>query len=182
MFGSTTVSSPIEDYGLIGDGQTIALVNRDGSVDWLCWPRFDSDACLAALLGNKEHGCWSFSAKAKVIGRSRRYEEDTLVLQTDAETKGGAYRITDFMPIRRGDLSSLVRIVEGLSGSVELDMVLKLKDVLRRLLVDVVSHPLHGLPCNRRDSRCNTIANDTAEQLVDVGGGGMHDPVRDGLG
>ncbi len=127
MFGSTTVSSPIEDYGLIGDGQTIALVNRDGSVDWLCWPRFDSDACLAALLGNEEHGCWSFSTKAKVIGRSRRYEEDTLVLQTDAETKGGAYRITDFMPIRRGDLSSLVRIVEGLSGSVELDMMLKLR-------------------------------------------------------
>ncbi len=121
------MSSPIEDYGLIGDGQTTALVNRDGSVDWLCWPRFDSDACMAALLGDDRHGCWSFSPKAKVTGRSRRYEEDTLVLQTDAEVEGGAYRITDFMPIRQGDLSALVRIVEGLSGTVALDMVLKLR-------------------------------------------------------
>ncbi len=121
------MSSPIEDYGLIGDGQTTALVNRDGSVDWLCWPRFDSDACLAALLGDDRHGYWSFSPRARVTGRSRRYEKDTLVLQTDAEAEGGAYRITDFMPIRRGDLSALVRIVEGLSGTVALDMVLKLR-------------------------------------------------------
>ena len=121
------MSSPIEDYGLIGDGQTAALVNRDGSVDWLCWPRFDSDACLAALLGTDDHGCWRFSPRARVTGRSRRYDGDTLVLQTDAETESGAYRITDFMPIRRGDLSSLVRIVEGLSGSVEFDMLLRLR-------------------------------------------------------
>ncbi len=121
------MSSPIEDYGLVGDGQTAALVNRDGSVDWLCWPRFDSDACFAALLGDERHGSWSFSPKAKVTGRSRRYEEDTLVLQTDAEVEGGAYRITDFMPMRDGDLSSLVRIVEGLSGAVALGMVLKLR-------------------------------------------------------
>ena len=121
------MSSSIEDYGLIGDGQTAALVNRDGSVDWLCWPRFDSDACFAALLGDERHGSWSFSPGAKVTGRSRRYEEDTLVLQTDAEVEGGAYRITDFMPIRDGDLSSLVRIVEGLSGAVALGMVLKLR-------------------------------------------------------
>ena len=121
------MSSPIEDYGLIGDGQTAALVNRDGSVDWLCWPRFDSDACFAALLGDERHGSWSFSPKVEVTGRSRRYEEDTLLLQTDAEVAGGAYRITDFMPIRDGDLSSLVRVVEGLSGEVGLDMVLKLR-------------------------------------------------------
>ena len=121
------MSSPIEDYGLIGDGQTVALVNRDSSVDWLCWPRFDSDACLAALLGDERHGCWSFSPKAKVMGRSRRYEEDTLILQTDAAVECGAYRVTDFMPIRDGDLSSLVRVVEGLSGTVELDMMLKLR-------------------------------------------------------
>ena len=121
------MSSPIEDYGLIGDGQTTALVNRDGSIDWLCWPRFDSDACFAALLGDERHGSWSFSPGAKVLGRSRRYEEDTLVLQTDAEVEGGAYRITDFMPMREGDLSSLVRVVEGLSGTVTLDMVLKLR-------------------------------------------------------
>jgi GH15 family glucan-1,4-alpha-glucosidase len=121
------MSSPIGDYGLIGDGQTAALVDRDGSVEWLCWPRFDSDACFAALLGDERHGFWSFAPKAQVTGRSRRYEEDTLVLQTDAEVGGGAYRITDFMPIRDGDLSSLVRIVEGLSGTVALDMVLNLR-------------------------------------------------------
>ena len=121
------MSSRIADYGLVGDGQTTALVGRDGSVDWLCWPRFDSDACFAALLGDERHGSWSFSPKAKVTGQSRRYEEDTLVLQTDAEVEGGAYRITDFMPMRDGDLSSLVRIVEGLSGEVALDMVLKLR-------------------------------------------------------
>ena len=121
------MSSRIEDYGLIGDGQTAALVSRAGSVDWLCWPRFDSDACLAALLGDDRHGCWSFDPKSRVTGRSRRYEEDTLVLQTDAETETGAYRITDFMPLRRGDLSSLVRIVEGLSGTVDLAMVLRLR-------------------------------------------------------
>ena len=121
------MSSPIEDYGLIGDGQTAALVDRDGSVDWLCWPRFDSDACFSALLGTGDNGCWRFSPRARVTGRARRYEEDTLVLQTDVEVEGGAYRITDFMPVRRGDLSSLVRIVEGLKGSVELDMVLRLR-------------------------------------------------------
>ena len=121
------MSSAIEDYGLIGDGQTTALVNRDGSVDWLCWPRFDSDACFAALLGDERHGSWSFSPKARVVERSRRYEEDTLVLQTDAACEGGSYRITDFMPLRDGDLSSLVRVVEGLDGTVDLDMMLKLR-------------------------------------------------------
>ena len=121
------MSSPIEDYGLIGDGQTAALVNRDGSIDWLCWPRFDSDACFTALLGNDDHGCWRFSPRARVTGRSRRYAGDTLVLETDTETEARSFRITDFMPIRRGDLSSLVRIVEGLSGTVELDMVLRLR-------------------------------------------------------
>ena len=89
------MSSPIEDYGLIGDGQTAALVNRDGLIDWLCWPRFDSDACFAALLGDERHGSWSFAPKSNVIGRSRRYEEDTLILQTDAEVEGGSYRVTD---------------------------------------------------------------------------------------
>ena len=121
------MSSPIEDYGLIGDGQTTALVNRDGSIDWLCWPQFDSDACFAALLGDERHGCWSLSPPTGVTGRSRRYESDTLVLQTDTETEKGAYRVTDFMPIRSGDRSSLVRIVEGLSGTVEIDMVLRLR-------------------------------------------------------
>ena len=121
------MSSPIEDYGLIGDGQTAALVNRDGSIDWLCWPRFDSDACFAALLGTDDHGCWRFSPRAGVTGRSRRYAGDTLVLETDTDTDAGSFRITDFMPIRRGDLSALVRIVEGLSGTVELDMMLRLR-------------------------------------------------------
>ena len=121
------MSFPIEDYGLIGDGQTAALVSREGSIDWLCWPRFDSNACFAALLGTNDHGTWLFAPRAKVTERLRRYEKDTLILETDCRTEAGSYRLTDFMPIRHGDQSSLVRIVEGLSDSVEVDMMLRLR-------------------------------------------------------
>src|SRR5438132_1520213 len=115
----------IGDYGLIGDGETAALVGRDGSIDWLCWPRFDSDACLAALLGTEEHGRWKI-APVEPTQASRRYQPDTLVLETDFETKGGAVRITDFMPIREG-ASVLVRLVTGLRGTVEMRSVLRLR-------------------------------------------------------
>lgn len=106
----------IEDYGLIGDGETAALVGRDGSIDWLCWPRFDSDACFAALLGTAEHGCWRL---APVTPREseRRYQDDTLILETDHTTDTGRVRVVDFMPIREG-ASVLVRTVRGLAGTV----------------------------------------------------------------
>ena len=105
------MSSPIEDYAIVGDGQTVALVNRTGSIDWLCWPQFDSDACFAALLGTDANGRWSIAPKTP--GTSiRRYKGDTLILETDIEGEGGTIRVTDFMPIRSANFSSVVRRVE----------------------------------------------------------------------
>jgi GH15 family glucan-1,4-alpha-glucosidase len=119
------MSSPIEDYALIGDGQTAALVNRNGSIDWLCWPQFDSDACFCALLGTAENGRWLIAPKEPVTALTRRYEPDTLVLETDMVTATGAVRITDFMPIRDGHASAIVRIVSGGSGRVPMQLDLR---------------------------------------------------------
>ncbi|GJE79102.1 glycoside hydrolase family 15 protein [Methylorubrum thiocyanatum] len=119
------MSKPIESYALIGDGQTAALVARDGSIDWLCWPDFDSDACLSALLGDVENGRWLL-APAEVGEVRRRYRGDTLVLETEFHGQAGSVRLTDFMPIR-GRHSNLVRIVEGLSGAVAMDCDLRLR-------------------------------------------------------
>ncbi len=96
----------IEDYALIGDLQTSALVGRDGSVDWLCLPRFDSASCFTALLGEEEHGRWLIAPAGEVRSMSRRYREGTLVLETDFETADGAARVIDFMPPRDGDARS----------------------------------------------------------------------------
>jgi GH15 family glucan-1,4-alpha-glucosidase len=113
------VPGKIEDYGLIGDLQTAALVGRDGSIDWLCFPRFDSDACFAALLGRPHHGRWLIAPRGehRVVGR--RYRPDSLVLETDFESQDGAVRLIDFMP-PRGEDPDVVRIVEGLRGRVEI--------------------------------------------------------------
>jgi GH15 family glucan-1,4-alpha-glucosidase len=111
------MAAPIEDYGLIGDCETAALVCRNGSIDWLCWPRFDSDACFAALLGKPEHGRWIVTPADPVVRSSRRYRGDTLILETDYETAEGAVTVTDFMPLR-GQASDIVRIVEGRTGRV----------------------------------------------------------------
>jgi GH15 family glucan-1,4-alpha-glucosidase len=110
------MSNLIEDYGLIGDGETAALVHRSGSVDWLCLPRFDSDACFAALLGTAENGCWRLGP-VEPARISRRYLPDTLVLQTEFETGSGTMRVTDFMPIRKKN-PALIRIAQGLRGCV----------------------------------------------------------------
>ena len=107
----------IEDYALIGDCETAALVSRDGSIDWLCWPRFDSHACFAALLGGPDHGRWLLApadASAKV---ARRYRDSTMILETTFETIDGAVMVVDFMPLRDGE-SNVVRTVVGLRGSV----------------------------------------------------------------
>jgi GH15 family glucan-1,4-alpha-glucosidase len=106
----------IADYGLIGDGRTAALVGRDGAVEWLCWPRYDSDACFAALLGDEENGFWRIAPEGEAQA-SRRYLGDTLVLETRFDTPGGAVRVIDFLPCGDGP-PSLVRIVEGVSGQV----------------------------------------------------------------
>ena len=112
----------IEDYALIGDLRTSALVGRNGSIDWLCVPRTDSAACFAALLGNEDNGRWLLSPSAPVRRVSRRYREGTLILETDFETDTGTARVIDFMPLRDGGAPQLVRIVEGLHGEVAMHM------------------------------------------------------------
>ena len=115
--------SRIEDYAFLSDTQTGALVGRDGSVDWLCFPRFDSGACFAALLGDRKNGRWLFIPTEEITATRRRYRDGTLILETEIETASGAIRLIDFMP-PRGKNPDIVRIVEGLHGSVELKMEL----------------------------------------------------------
>src|SRR5476651_1472523 len=113
----------IEDYAFLSDTQTGALVSRDGCVDWLCFPRFDSGACFAALLGDGKNGRWRFTPAEEIKTTRRRYRGETLVLETEIETASGAVRLIDFMP-PRGENPDFVRIVEGLSGKVEMKMEL----------------------------------------------------------
>src|SRR3712207_5560894 len=117
----------IEDYALVGDLESAALVGKDGSVDWMCVPRFDSPACFAALLGDREHGRWLLGPADGRYEVSRAYRAGTLVLETQFTTDRGVARVIDFMP-RRGDgPPRLMRIVEGVSGRVpmQLDLVLR---------------------------------------------------------
>ena len=102
----------IEDYAVIGDTQSAALIGKDGSIDWLCFPRFDSAACFAALLGTPDHGRWLIAPEAPVREVRRRYRGETLVLETEFRTDEGVVRVTDAMPIRTRWLD-LVRVVEG---------------------------------------------------------------------
>ncbi len=115
------MSMRLEDYALIGDCETAALVGRDGSIDWLCLPRFDGDACFASLVGNPDNGRWLLSPKARCRAARRRYRDDTLVLETSYETDSGAVAVVDFMPVRT-ELPVLVRIVEGTRGRVPMHM------------------------------------------------------------
>jgi GH15 family glucan-1,4-alpha-glucosidase len=114
---------PIENYALVGDCHAAALVGSDGSIDWLCLPRFDSAACFAALLGGPEHGRWLLAPRAPTLSVRRRYRGNSLILETEFETEEGSVRVIDFMPLsdRRWDIA---RIVEGLSGRVNLRMEL----------------------------------------------------------
>ncbi len=116
----------IEDYGLIGDLQTAALVEREGSIDWACFPRFDSGACFAALLGTSEHGRWVVAPRVDGWVTSRRYLPRSLVLETVWETDTGSARILDFMP-PRGKAPDIVRIVEGVSGEVDMNSELVIR-------------------------------------------------------
>jgi GH15 family glucan-1,4-alpha-glucosidase len=117
------VALRIEDYAIIGDTQTAALVGKDGSIDWLCAPRFDSPAFFAALLGTEENGRWQIAPVAEVRRVERRYREGTLVLETDIETAEGAVRLIDCMP-PRDEHVDVIRIVEGLRGTVPMRMTL----------------------------------------------------------
>ena len=116
----------IEDYAVLGDTQTAALVGKDGSVDWLCFPRFDSGAIFAALLGTEQHGRWLLAPASEVRAVRRRYRGDTLVLETEFDTDEGTVRLIDFMP-PRGEAPDLVRIVEGVRGRVPMRMQLRLR-------------------------------------------------------
>ncbi|MCH0539556.1 glycoside hydrolase family 15 protein [Streptomyces sp. MUM 203J] len=116
----------IEDYALIGDLQTAALIGRDGSVDWLCLPRFDSGACFAALLGDENNGHWRIAPSGARTCTRRGYMGDSLVLESVWETRTGTVRVVDFMP-QRDRTPDLMRIVEGLSGRVEMSAVLRLR-------------------------------------------------------
>src|SRR5262245_1081350 len=116
----------IEDYAMIGDCHSAALVGRDGSIDWLCWPRFDSDACFAALLGDESHGRWRIAPTGEARA-SRAYERDTLILVTRYETADGDVDIVDFMPPDGGERSGLVRLVLGRRGRVPMAMQLVLR-------------------------------------------------------
>jgi GH15 family glucan-1,4-alpha-glucosidase len=120
------VSTRIEDYALIGDCEAAALVSRDGSIDWLCLPRFDSPACFAALLGTPEHGRWRIAPCDPVLSCRRAYREGTLVLETEFTTRSGRVAVIDFMPVNRVT-SDVVRIVEGRDGVVpmEIDLILR---------------------------------------------------------
>ena len=120
------MSALIEDYALIGDCETVALVSRGGSIDWLCWPRFDSPACFAALLGGPEHGRWVIEAADTDARVSRRYRPNTLVLETTITSEHGEAQVIDFMP-PRGHHSDVVRIVRGVRGRVRMRTELVLR-------------------------------------------------------
>lgn len=119
-------AAPIEDYALIGDCTTAALVSRAGSIDWLCWPRFDSPACFAALLGTPEHGRWLIAPEAAPVRTERRYRDGSLVLETLFTTGDGEAAVIDFMPVDAQE-SSVIRIVEGRRGRVPMSMELAIR-------------------------------------------------------
>jgi GH15 family glucan-1,4-alpha-glucosidase len=121
-----TKSAPLESYAVIGDCQTAALVGIDGSIDWLCWPDFSSDAGFARLLGSEENGRWLLAPAGKIKKTSRKYRDHTLILETTFETEKGVATLIDFMPIRETN-SDLVRIVKGVRGSVPMKMELVLR-------------------------------------------------------
>src|SRR6266567_1126297 len=112
----------IGDYALLGDTHTAALVSRDGSIDWLCAPRFDSPAFFAALVGTHDHGHWRLAPVAAPVASRRRYRPDTLVLETDYECAEGAVTVIDAMPLQDGPDVTVARLVIGRSGQVQLRM------------------------------------------------------------
>ncbi|HEY0695676.1 MAG TPA: trehalase-like domain-containing protein, partial [Kribbella sp.] len=116
----------IEDYALIGDTHTAALVSSKGSIDWLCFPRFDSPACFAALLGTDDNGHWRLSPSDADATSSRHYRGDTMVLETEWTTSTGSVRVIDFMPPRDA-APDVVRIVQGVSGRVSMRSELRLR-------------------------------------------------------
>jgi GH15 family glucan-1,4-alpha-glucosidase len=120
------MAARIEDYAVIGDCETAALVSKDGSIDWLCWPDFASEACFASLLGSEENGYWKIVPAKGNWTSTRKYREGTLILETTFEQPNGVMRVTDLMPIRGGN-ADLIRVVEGVRGAVDVRMELALR-------------------------------------------------------
>jgi GH15 family glucan-1,4-alpha-glucosidase len=118
--------APIESYAVIGDCETAALVGLDGSIDWLCWPDFSSDACFARLLGSEDNGRWLLAPAIEVEKTTRKYRDHTLILETTFETADFAVMLIDFMPVR-GTNSDIVRIVKGIRGSAPMKMEMSLR-------------------------------------------------------
>ena len=133
----------IEDYALIGDCETAALVCKNGSIDWLCWPDFSSEACFASLLGNEENGYWAIAPASGKWKTTRRYRPHTLILETTFEHATGSFRLIDFMPVRQRN-SHIVRIVEGIRGRVPLRMEMALRFDYGRM-VPWVTHMKEGV-------------------------------------
>ncbi len=157
--------SPIEDYCMIGDCETAALVSREGSIDWLCWPTFSSAACFAALLGTRNHGHWQIAPAGKVKAVRRQYGAHTLVLETTFETKDGEVCLIDFMPPRERH-SHVVRIVRGIRGRVAMQMDLAIRFDYGRTIPWVTS----------KDHELRAIAGDdmvTLRTKVPLRGEGM---------
>jgi len=122
------MSRSIEDYALIGNLCTTALVDRGGSIDWLCIPRFDSGACFASILGDDSNGRWLLAPQGGIKQIRRRYRDHILLLETEFETESGVVSVIDFMPISdRGDRGDLVRIAKGVRGSVPMRTELRLR-------------------------------------------------------
>jgi GH15 family glucan-1,4-alpha-glucosidase len=118
--------SRIEDYAMIGDCQTAALVGLNGSIDWLCLPRFDSPSCFSSLLGTNEHGCYRISPSETINQTRRHYLDGSLILLTESATDSGSVELTDFLPIQQGD-SHVVRLVRGLRGAVKMQLSLSVR-------------------------------------------------------
>src|SRR5580704_3973661 len=118
--------APIESYAVIGDCETAALVGLDGSIDWLCWPEFSSDACFARLLGAEENGRWLLTPAVEGVKTTRKYRDHTLILETTFEAPDFAVMLIDFMPIRRTN-TDIVRIVKGVRGSAPMKMEMSLR-------------------------------------------------------
>src|SRR5262249_40629278 len=119
------VASKIEDYGFISNLRTGALVSRTADIEWLCAPRFDSDACFASLVGYDEHGRWSIRPTTAIREARQAYRGDTLILDTEFVCDGGSVRVTDFMPLARDGRCDVIRLVEGLAGEVQLEVMLR---------------------------------------------------------
>jgi len=136
------MSSPLEHYGIIGDASTIALVSRSGSIDWLCLPRIDSDACFAQLLGNNQHGYWLLRPASKVHHVDQHYQPETVILETDITCDDGRVRLIDFMP--PGTQHDIIRIVVGLEGEVQMHSDLSVRFAYGKLLPWIQGNGTHA--------------------------------------